>query len=404
MAEPRPDAAGAPGPAPLLAFLITEDWFFASHFLPMARAAREMGLDVLVITRVRQHREVLEAVGARVVELEAERSSLNPLAVVSAFARLVAILKRERPALLHMIALRSILIGGFAARRAGVTRRVYALTGLGLLGARQDRLGRKARMVIRRIIRSPLRNATTTFLFENVDDIRRLGLSPGDPSVAVVGGAGVDPEQFAPAPQPPQPPLKVAVVARMLWSKGVDIAVVATRLARAQGAAVELSLYGAPDPSNRKAIPEATLRQWAAEPGVAWHGRSDDVPAVWRDHHVACLPSRGGEGLPRTLLEAAACGRAIVTTDVPGCRSFVRDGIDGRVVAPDDAAALAAALVELAADPARVAAAGVAARARVLDGFTERAVMDGVKAVYTRLLEASPPPPAADTATRSVDA
>ena len=120
----------------------------------------------------------------------------------------------------------------------------------------------------------------------------------------------------------------------MLWSKGIDVAVEAVRLARAKGAAIELSLYGAPDPSNPKAIPEKTLKAWSAEPGIAWHGATRDIAGVWREHHVACLPSRGGEGLPRTLLEAAACGRAIVTTDVPGCRTLVRHDVEGLLVPP----------------------------------------------------------------------
>jgi glycosyltransferase involved in cell wall biosynthesis len=185
---------------------------------------------------------------------------------------------------------------------------------------------------------------------------------------------------------PPQPPLKVALVARMLWSKGVDLAVEAVRRARSRGLDVELSLFGVPDPSNRKAIPESTLQGWNAEPGIRWQGPTRDVTAVWRDHHLACLPSRGGEGLPRTLLESAAAGRAILTTDVPGCRHFVRDGIEGLVVPPDNAEALAAALVRLAGDPALVARMGEAARQRVLDGFTERAVMDAVKRLYQEAL------------------
>jgi glycosyltransferase involved in cell wall biosynthesis len=178
----------------------------------------------------------------------------------------------------------------------------------------------------------------------------------------------------------------VAVVARMLWSKGIDLAVEAVRIAKAQGAAIELSLYGAPDPSNPKAIPEATLKAWNAEPGISWHGATRDVAAVWRDHHVACLPSRGGEGLPRTILEAAACGRAIITTDVPGCRTFVRANVDGKIVPPDDAAGLAEAFLSLANDPNLVARMGQAARARVLDGFTERDVMDSVKRLYASVL------------------
>jgi len=386
-----PHADDAPaGRAPLLAFLITEDWFFVSHFLPMARAAREMGLDVVIITRVREHRAALEATGARVIALEAERRSLNPLAVLANVARLTAILKREKPDILHMVALRSILVGGAAARRAGVARRVFALTGLGFLGARKDALGTHAARAIRALVRGPLENARTRYLFENPDDAAGLDLAPDDPRVVIVGGAGVDPEQFTPAPQPGGPTLRVAVVARMLWSKGVDLAVEAVRIAQAQGADVALSLYGAPDPSNPRAIPEQTLREWNARPGVTWHGRTSDIAGVWRDHHVALLPSRGGEGLPRTLLEAAACGRAIVTTDVPGCRLFVRDGVDGFIAPPDDATALADILVRLAGDRDRVLACGAAARERLLSGFTERHVMERVKAMYAELLDARP--------------
>jgi glycosyltransferase involved in cell wall biosynthesis len=153
---------------------------------------------------------------------------------------------------------------------------------------------------------------------------------------------------------------------------------------------VELSLFGAPDLSNPKSIPEQTLREWSQRPGIAWQGRASDVASVWRDHHVCCLPSRGGEGLPRTLLEGAACGRALLTSDVPGCRALVRDGVEGLVVPPNDAEALARALATLAADPALVARLGTAARARILEGFTERAVMEAVKRVYTAMLDPAP--------------
>jgi glycosyltransferase involved in cell wall biosynthesis len=387
--QPSPDnppANGRSAAGKKLAFIVTEDWFFASHFLPMARAAREMGFDTLVIARVRDHRPAIEATGARVVPLEAERRSLNPMAAGYAAGRLAAILRAEKPDIVHCIALRPILVGGAAALMAGVTRRVYALTGTGFLGARDGLMARSARTGLRTLIRGPLESPGTHYLFENPDDPRLLGLDPAEARVTIVGGAGIDPDALRPAPLPPQPPLRVAVVARMVWSKGIDLAVEALRLARAAGADVELSLYGAPDPSNPKDIAEKTLRDWSAEPGITWHGRTDDVAAVWRAHHVCCLPSRGGEGLPRTLLEGAACGRAVVTTDVPGCRALVRDGVEGLVVPPDDARALAAAFLRLAGDPELVARFGAAARARVNDGFTERAVTDGVKAMYARML------------------
>ncbi|MET0531862.1 MAG: glycosyltransferase family 4 protein [Microvirga sp.] len=368
-----------------LVFVVTEDWFFVSHFLPMAGAARELGLDVTVVTRVRDHREAIEATGAKVIALEAERRSLNPMAAGYAAGQLAAILKDEKADLVHCIALKSILVGGFAASMAGVGRRVYALTGLGFLGARTDFVGRWSQRAVRLLVRG-LATSKTRYLFENPDDPKLLGLDPNASTVTVVGGAGIDPDVLQPAPLPSQPPLRVALVARMLWSKGIDLAVEAVRTARAKGADVELSLYGAPDPSNPKAIPEETLKGWSAEPGISWHGSTRDVAAVWRDHHVACLPSRGGEGLPRTLLEAAACGRAILTTDVPGCRALVRDGVEGFVVTPDDADALAKALIALASEPDRVARMGEAARARVLEGFTERHVMDDLKRLYASLL------------------
>ncbi len=371
-----------------IAFVVTEDWFFASHFLPMARAVAEMGHEAIVVARVREHREAIEATSARVVPLEAERRSLNPMAAGYAAGQLAAILERERVDLVHCIALRGILVGGTAAALARIPRRVYALTGLGYLGARGGLVGRGARLALRTLIRG-LETRRTHYLFENPDDPRLIGLDPGDAArVTLLGGAGVDPDAFPAAPLPAQPPLKVAIVARMLWSKGVDVSVEAVRRARAGGAAVELDLFGAPDPSNPKAIPEATLRDWSAQPGIAWHGPTRDVAGVWRDRHVCCLPSRGGEGLPRTLIEGAASGRALLTTDVPGCRTLVRDGTEGLLAPPGDAEALAQTLARLARDPALVARLGAAARERVLGGFTERHVMEAVKRAYAGLLAA----------------
>ncbi|MCB8836985.1 glycosyltransferase [Aurantimonas sp. VKM B-3413] len=373
-------------PRAKIAFVATEDWFVASHFLPMIRAAAGLGLEVIVATRVRDHAGPIAAAGGRLVPLEAERRSLSPFATASAVSRLAAIFRTERPDIVHCISLKGIMTGAAAARLAGIDRRILAVTGFGLLGAKTDLVGRSARLALRAAIRSGLASAGTHFLFENSDDPALLGLAATDPRVTIVGGAGVDPQAFAAAPMPLQPPLKVALVSRMLWSKGADIAVEAVTRARARGHDITLSLYGAPDPDNPKAIPGARLAEWQSRDGIAWHGRTRDVGAVWRGYHVCCLPSRGGEGLPRSLLEGAACGRAILTTDVPGCRSFVRDGVEGFVVPPDDAAALAERLAELAADPARVAAMGAAARARVLGGYTEEAVMATVADLYRGML------------------
>jgi glycosyltransferase involved in cell wall biosynthesis len=369
-----------------LIFIVTEDWFFASHFLPMVRAAREAGFQPVVICRVRAHRAAIEAEGARVIAFEADRGRRELGQAFATITGLARILREERPAIVHLIALWPIVLGGIAARLAGVKRRVYAVTGLGFLGASNSFAARVSRLAARFLLRGPLDGRTARFLLENPDDARLLGFAADkDERVVIVVGAGVDPDHYAPSPMPALPPLKIAIVARMLWSKGIDIAVEAARRARAEGAAVELSLYGEPDATNPKAFSRETLEAWSREPGIAWHGRTDDAAAVWRAHHVCCLPSRGGEGLPRTLLEGASCGRAILTSDVPGCRALVRDGIEGILVPPNDAEALAHAMVALARDAERVERFGEAARRRVLAGFTERHVIDEVAALYREI-------------------
>jgi glycosyltransferase involved in cell wall biosynthesis len=374
---------------PKVAFIVSEDWFFVSHFLPMLRAARQAGLEPVVITRVREHGGIIEAAGARVIPLEADRKSLNPLALVSTIAKLGRILRRERIDAVHCIALRSIVIGGPAAALAGINRRVFAVTGGGFLDAVNDVSGRAAGAILRLHMRHLFQSKGTHFLFENTDDPAKFGLAPSDRKVTIVGGAGVDPDHFAAQPWPEMPPLRVAVVARMLWSKGIDLAVEATLMARGRGHDVRLTLCGEPDPANPRAITPALLEHWAKDEAIEWRGFVRDVRTVWRDHHVACLPSRGGEGLPRTLLEAASCGRAVVTTDVPGCRHLVRDGVEGLVVERDNAAALADAFVRLAENRDEVARMGSAARKRIHDGFRESDLISTVADMYAEMFAAS---------------
>ncbi|WP_370196686.1 glycosyltransferase [Aurantimonas sp.] len=372
---------------PKVVFIITEDWFFVSHFLPMARAARDAGFETVVVTRVRNHAGPIEAVGARIVPLEAERREVGIKAVASALWRMARILKHEKPAIVHCIALRSILVGGAAARLAGISRRIYAVTGLGYLGARSDTTGRAIRAAIAATIRIALTGKRTRFLLENTGDAGFLRLPADSPRIVVVGGAGIDPAAYPQAPLPQAPPLKVAVVARMLWSKGIDTIVEAVRLARRRGVDVTLSLYGTPDPSNPRAFSAETLAEWSAEPFIDWHGRTEDVAAVWAAHHVACLPSRGGEGLPRTLLEAAACGRPLLTTNVPGCGDFVRDGEDGIVLPAGDSQGFAAALARFASEPELAARMGASARARVASGYTTNDVEQAVAKLYRDLAQ-----------------
>jgi glycosyltransferase involved in cell wall biosynthesis len=365
-------------------YLVTEDWFFASHFLPMARAAREAGLEVVVAARVRNHVGELSAEGLRVIPLNIERKSLGMLEGLRNIVLTYRIVRTERPDIVHCIALRPIVLGGFAARLAGARALVLAPTGLGQLWIERGLVPRVMRSIVRFTV-GCLRGPRTRFVFENHDDPREFGLDPAGPEVTVVGGAGVNPADFPAVPEPPSPPVKVAVVSRMIAAKGIADAVEAVRRARSSGAPIELHLYGAPDSSNRDAISEELLRRWSSEPGITWHGRTEDVTRVWREHHVALLLSYR-EGLPRMLLEAAASGRPIITTDAPGCHEFVRHRQEGLLVPPRDADAAARALVELAGDPVLRQRLGMAASARVKDAFTEEAIKQAVGGLYRALL------------------
>lgn len=370
---------------PKLLFLISEDWFFVSHFLPMARAAREAGFEVVVAARVKDHRARIEAAGCRVIPFEIERGSVAPLAVLRGLKRAYDIVHTEKPDIVHCIALRMIILGGIPAKLAGARALVLAPTGLGHLWISNGLIDRLMRAGTRALVRL-LRGPRTHFLFENAEDPPELGLDAASKEVTIVPGAGVDPAEFPQMPEPPAPPIRVAVVARMIRPKGIVEAVEAVRAARRLGAPVELDLYGARDPANPQSIAEAELQRWSQEPGIVWHGATNDVPAVWRSHHVALFLSTYREGVPRTVTEAAACGRPIVTTDAVGCRELVRNDIEGILVPPGDVDAAARALVRLAGDAALRVRLGAAAHKRFTEGFTEQAVRQAVSNLYRMAL------------------
>jgi glycosyltransferase involved in cell wall biosynthesis len=376
-----------PAAMPKILYLITEDWFFVSHFLPMVRAARDCGFDVAVATRVRADGERLEAEGLSVIPIESERGSTSLLAGLRDAVQLMKIVRRERADIVHCIALRPVVIGGVVTRLAGSGMLVLAPTGLGHLWIERGLAVRLARRIVSNVVGTWLRGPRTRYLFENRDDPREFGLDPDGDDVTIVGGAGVDPADFPPREPPVAPPVKVAVVSRMIRPKGIVEAVEAVRRARAAGTPVELHLFGDPDPANRRSIAQSIIAQWADEPGVTWHGRVNDVARVWREHHIAMLLSYR-EGLPRSLVEAAAVGRPMIATDVAGCREVVRDGEEGILVPLGDCDAAARALGRLAADPALRVRMGAAANARFRQRFTAEAVRETVRNLYRTLVPA----------------
>jgi glycosyltransferase involved in cell wall biosynthesis len=224
-------------------------------------------------------------------------------------------------------------------------------------------------------------------IVQNPDDIGLL-IKMGVPEdrLRLIRGAGVDTEVFSPALESPPEPITVLFSARMLWDKGAGEFVEAARLLTEAGVKARFILVGAPDPGNPASIPEETLSAWRGENGVEWWGHRDDMRSVFHTAHIACLPSYR-EGLPKVLLEAAACGLPIVATDTPGCREIVRDGDNGVLVPVQDAQALAVALRSLIDDGMLRAKMGRRAREIVLAEFSQEQVIAETLAVYHELIQ-----------------
>ena len=398
----RPTIAATPQSPerpPRLMFLVTEDWYFLSHRLPVARAARDAGFDVAVATRVADHGAAIRAEGFRLCPLPWRRRGDGALGAGRALAALAALYRNERPDIVHHVALKAVLFGGVALRlafpgRAGRPAQIAAVTGLGSGLAPATAPARLARPLLARAVR--LAAAGGAVIVQNPEDrVALTGLGIAAERIVLIRGSGVDTAHFAPLPEPlPEPAgpvVTVALVARMLRSKGVQDAVAAVRRLRAQGLAIELLLAGPADPDNRDSLNEAELAALAAEPGVAWLGRVADVRTAWRRAAIAVLPTSYGEGVPKALIEAAACGRPIVATDVPGCREVVRPGETGLLVPPHDVAALAEAIAALAGDPARRQAMGAAGRRLVEREFAEEGVARQTLALYRAVLRQSTP-------------
>jgi glycosyltransferase involved in cell wall biosynthesis len=367
---------------PKLLFLVTEDWYFCSHRLPVARAARDAGFAVAVATRVREHGAQIRGEGFALIPLRWRRRGDGLRGGLRAIIEIARVYRRERPAILYHVALKAALFGGLAARLAffGGARPaiVSAVMGLGSSAGSQWRrrlLGRALRLVA----------GGGMVVVQNVEDRDALAAAGFEARrLALIRGSGVDTAHFAPLPEPAG--CTAAFVGRMLRSKGVLDAAAALRRLRAEGLAVELVLAGAADPDSADSLSPAELAALGGEAGITWLGQVGDVREVWRRAAIALLPSSYGEGVPKALLEAAACGRPIIASDRPGCRDVVVDGETGLLVPPGDVAALAAAIRTLAGDPALRRRMGAAGRARVMREFAEERVAEQTLALLRSAL------------------
>ncbi len=374
---------------PRIIYLVTEDWAFCTHRLPMARAAREAGFNVHVVTRVTDHRAVIEAEGFTVHDLQWDRRSIGPWAAGRDVADLIHLYRTLKPDLVHHVAVKPVILGSLAARAAGVPRIVNALVGLGYIFTSQNIQAKLLRGPVSVLLRLVLNNKRTRVIIQNRDDwdnLGKIGLIDHARS-RLIRGSGIDIDNYQVLPEP-DGPITLGFVARMLDDKGVRPLVAAQQQLQQQGLDIRLLLAGTPDPANPATITEAEMQAFAQLPGITWLGHVTDIQAFWARCHIGVLPSRR-EGLPKSLMEAAACGRALIATDVPGCREICIDGENGILTPMDDAPALAAAIQMFAQDPARRARYGTASRRMVESDLSAAAIGAATVKLYNELLSAN---------------
>jgi glycosyltransferase involved in cell wall biosynthesis len=367
-----------------LLYVVTEDWYFLSHRLPMARAARDAGFDVHVATRVVDGAQAIEAEGFTLHPVPFARGRLDPLATLRTVRALRAVYRSVAPDIAHHVSLQSAVLGSLAALGRNVAC-VNALTGLGYTYTSGGAKALLLRPVLSALLRFLLNRPRQTVLVQNPDDfegMRSLGIAAE--RIVTIPGSGVDTDALKPTPEPTGP-VTMTFVGRLLADKGIHTLIRAQRRLRTNGIDVELLIAGTPDPANPASVTEQEAAAFGREPGNTWLGHVKDIAGLWARSHIAVLPSRR-EGLPKSLLEAAACGRPMVATDVPGCREIVRPGETGILIPYDDDAALAEAVAKLAASRALRAQYGAGARKFAVERFSAEAIGRQTVDLYRRII------------------
>jgi glycosyltransferase involved in cell wall biosynthesis len=368
-------------------FVVTEDWYFISHRLSLACAARDAGLKVSVATAPGQFRHVIEKEGLNFYPLLLRRKNKTPMGEIFSIAQMASLYRRLSPDLIHHVALKPVLYGSLAARAVAAPSVVNAITGLGYAFVNGGPHKRLLRKVMELGLMFSILHRNSTMLFQNPDD-QNLFIQKGiikRSQARLIAGAGVDTRRFIPSPEPPSHPT-ILLPARMLWDKGIGELVQAARILKERSVDFRVLLAGRLDPCNAASIPEQQLKEWEQEGLVQWLGNVDDMPSLFARCHIVCLPSSYREGIPLALIEGAASGRPIVTTDMPGCREIVRHGHNGLLVPVASVRLLVEALHTLIADSEMRREMGQRGRALVIEQFSKEIIVGKTLDLYQELL------------------
>jgi glycosyltransferase involved in cell wall biosynthesis len=369
-----------------LLFVANVSWFFVMHRLPIALMARERGADVHVACGEGPGAEDIMAHGFPFHPLPMSRKAFTPFRDLRAIGSLADLYRKLQPEIVHHVTLKPVIYGSIAARLAGTAAMVNAFAGLGYAFADTSAIGLVRRYVIETLLALSVRHPKQRVVFENRDDYQLLTQRGSIPSkqAMVISGIGVDTSQYQPGSEADRE-LSVVFASRMLREKGVEYFVEAARRLRARGIGARFMLIGVPDPTNPGSIAEGQLSAWHHEGVIEWHGFRRDMPQVLQRASVVCLPTFYREGVPRILIEAAACGLPLIATDMPGCRDIVRPEINGLLVRPHDVSGLADAMERLLRDHDLRRRFGAESRRIAEAEFAVEKVLDSFWDVYSAL-------------------
>lgn len=370
-----------------LLFFISEDWYFWSHRLPLAKAARDSGWDAALTTRISNLKKDILRENIKIFQLNKfKRRIQSPLKELNSLHELLIVYRKFRPDIVHHVALKPAIYGTIAARLTGVDSIVNAFAGLGFLFTSEDKNILFFQQVALLLLKFLFKSRKVRLILQNTDDVH-LMLSHDvvrKDQLVLIPGSGVDALSFKPCPEPSGLPV-VLLPSRMLWDKGVKEFVQAANLLNSNGRIARFVLVGAPDQENPASIPTDLIKKWESNGDIEWWGYRSDMSEVYAKSHIVCLPSYR-EGLPKVLLEAAATGRPIITTNTQGCKEVVCQGVNGFLVPVRDTEALVDALRTLLSNPKLRSSMGMRGREIVMKEFSEEKIVGKTMELYKALV------------------
>ena len=374
-----------------LLFIVNVDWFFMSHRLPIAREALNHGYEVHIATSLtNSNLDKLHSYGLVVHPLEIARSNIGLLGEVKTFLQILNICKRLRPQVVHLVTIKPVILGGIVARLLRVPAMVAAISGLGTAFATGKNKKTILRLSVQKLYQFALGHFNSVVIFQNPedrDDFLKFKAIRCE-QVRLIRGSGVDLNEYKFHPEP-LGRVVVTMAARLLKDKGVFEYAEAAKLLHSRGIPVEFRLIGAVDNDNPTSLSVAELETLVQEGQIKYLGYREDIPVQYAASNIVCLPSYYREGLPKSLIEAAACGRAVVTTDMPGCRDAIEPGVTGLLVPPQNAVALADAIQRLIENPDLRNKMGTSGRELAEKYFCIKKIVAQHLALYDELVSSS---------------